>query len=89
MGYMTDLYGALADPTRRRILELLNDRERSVTELVERFTLTQPAISKHLVVLAAAGLVRPRREGRRRVYALRRNGLEPIRAWLELLDAEA
>jgi DNA-binding transcriptional ArsR family regulator len=84
---MSDPYSALAEPTRRRILELLHGRERSVSELVERFTLTQPAVSKHLLVLREAGLVAVRRDGRRRVYALRPEGLEQIRAWLELLDA--
>jgi DNA-binding transcriptional ArsR family regulator len=73
----------LVDPTRRRILELLFQRERSVGELVARFTLTQPAISRHLGALRAAGLVTVRRDGRRRVYRLRAEPLAELLDWLE------
>ncbi len=73
----------LVDPTRRRILELLLQRERSVGELVDRFTLTQPAISRHLGALRAAGLVTVRRDGRRRVYRLRTEPLAELVDWLE------
>jgi DNA-binding transcriptional ArsR family regulator len=73
----------LVDPTRRRILELLLQRERSVGELVARFTLTQPAISRHLGALRAAGLVTVRRDGRRRVYRLRADPLGELVDWLE------
>ena len=73
----------LADPTRRRILELLLARERSVGELVARFTLTQPAISRHLRALLAAGLVTVRRDGRRRLYRLRTEPLAELADWLE------
>ncbi|MGD0385025.1 MAG: metalloregulator ArsR/SmtB family transcription factor [Solirubrobacteraceae bacterium] len=73
----------LADPTRRRILELLLQRERSVGELVARFTLTQPAISRHLAALRAAGLVTVRRDGRLRVYRLRAEPLAELADWLE------
>jgi DNA-binding transcriptional ArsR family regulator len=73
----------LVDPTRRRMLELLLQRERSVGELVARFTLTQPAISRHLGALRAAGLVTVRRDGRRRVYRLRPEPLTELVDWLE------
>lgn len=76
---------ALVDPSRRRILELLADRERSVGELVARFTLTQPAVSGHLRVLREAGLVDVRADGARRVYSLRRGRLDELVAWLERL----
>ncbi len=77
----------LADPTRRRIVELLLQRERSVGELVARFTLTQPAISRHLGALRAAGLVTVRRDGRRRVYRLRAQPLAELADWLEPYQA--
>ena len=78
-------FEALSDPTRRRILELLRDRERSVGELVERFTLSQPAISRHLRVLLDAGLVDVTRQGAERRYRLRPQGLVSVREWLDRL----
>ncbi len=65
---MSDIFRALADPTRRRILELVRDRERPVNDLLETFRVTQSAISQHLRVLREAGLVRLRRAGRQRLY---------------------
>ena len=75
-------FNALSDPARRRILELLRQRERSVGELVERLTLSQPGVSKHLRVLRDAGLVRVRADGRRRWYGLRAEPLAELDAWL-------
>jgi DNA-binding transcriptional ArsR family regulator len=63
-------FKALADPTRRAILKLLGRRARAVNEIVEAFALSQPAISRHLAVLRAAGLVSATREGQSVVYAL-------------------
>jgi DNA-binding transcriptional ArsR family regulator len=80
-----DPYLAVADPTRRRILELLSERERSVGELVERFTLSQPTISGHLRVLREAGLVSPRPDGARRLYAIDRARLGELAGWLAAL----
>jgi DNA-binding transcriptional ArsR family regulator len=79
------IFGALDDPTRRGILHLLARRERAAGELLERFPLSQPALSKHLRVLREAGLVRVRREGTRRVYSVNREGLESVREWLDRL----
>jgi len=76
-------YAALAEPSRRRILDLLRVGERSVTELVEGVGLSQPGVSKHLRVLREAGLVGSRAEGKRRVYALRPEPLAEVDAWLE------
>jgi DNA-binding transcriptional ArsR family regulator len=73
----------LAEPTRRRILDLLRERERSVGELVDRLTLSQPGVSKHLRVLRDAGLVQVRIEAQRRWYGLRPEPLTEIDAWLE------
>lgn len=74
---------ALADPTRRRIVELLARRERTTGELVEAFDVSAPAISQHLNVLRAAGLVTTRAEGQTRIQSLNPAGLDEIGAWLE------
>jgi DNA-binding transcriptional ArsR family regulator len=73
----------LAEPNRRRILELLRDGERPVGELVERMQLTQPAVSKHLRVLKEAGLVAVRADAQRRLYRVRPEPLADLDAWLE------
>jgi DNA-binding transcriptional ArsR family regulator len=75
-------FGALSDPARRLILELLRERERPVNELVERLRLSQPGVSKHLRVLREAGLVSVRPDGRRRWYGLRAEPLAELDAWL-------
>src|SRR4051795_6268222 len=64
-------YAALAEPSRRHILDLLRVREHSVTELVAHLDLSQPGVSKHLKVLREAGLVQARAEGKVRWYGLR------------------
>jgi DNA-binding transcriptional ArsR family regulator len=65
-----DVYQAIADPTRRHILELLAESERPVKELIGAFRVSQPAISQHLKVLRDAGLVRTRRQGTQICYSL-------------------
>ena len=75
-------FNALADPARRRILELLRERERPVNELVERLKLSQPGVSKHLRVLRKAGLVRVRPDGQQRWYGLRAEPLAELDEWL-------
>jgi DNA-binding transcriptional ArsR family regulator len=72
----------LAEPNRRRILDLVRDRPRPVGELVKELGLTQPGTSKHLRVLREAGLVEVRPDGRRRLYALRPEPLAELDAWL-------
>lgn len=80
-------FRALADGTRRRILESLRDRERSVNELVEGLDASsQPALSQHLKVLREAGLVTVRRDGRRQMYALDPRPLTEVRDWLAHFD---
>lgn len=74
---------ALADPTRRRIVELLAQRERTAGELVEEFDVSAPAISQHLNVLREAGLVVTRAEGQTRIQSLDPAGLDELAAWLE------
>lgn len=72
----------LADPVRRRILDLLLERPRPVGELVEQLGLSQPGTSKHLRVLREAGLVQARQDAQRRWYELRPEPLTEIDAWL-------
>jgi DNA-binding transcriptional ArsR family regulator len=74
---------AIADPTRRRIVELLAQRDRSAGELVDEFDLSAPAISQHLNVLREAGLVTTRAEGQSRIQTLNPDGLREIDDWLE------
>ena len=79
---MATTFEALADPTRRRILDLLRERPHAVGELVDRLELSQPLISKHLRVLREVGLVRVRQDAQRRWYELRTEPLVEIDAWL-------
>ena len=79
----TTTFEVLAEPTRRRILDLLHPGERSVGDLVDRLGLSQPGVSKHLRVLRDAGLVAVRREAQRRWYRIRPEPLAEIDAWLE------
>jgi DNA-binding transcriptional ArsR family regulator len=74
---------AIADPTRRRIVELLAARDRTAGELVGEFDVSASAISQHLKVLREAGLVTVRAEGQSRVQALNPDGLGELEAWLE------
>jgi DNA-binding transcriptional ArsR family regulator len=76
-------YAALAEPNRRRILDLLRDGERCVNDLTARLKISQPGVSKHLRVLRQAGLVDVRAQGRTRWYRLRAQPLAEVDAWLE------
>jgi DNA-binding transcriptional ArsR family regulator len=76
-------FAALGDDTRRSILESLSERERSVSELVPMFGISQPAVSQHLRVLREAGLVDVRAEAQRRYYRARPEGFRVIELWLE------
>jgi DNA-binding transcriptional ArsR family regulator len=78
-----DALAALADPTRRELVELLAAGELAAGELAHRFPVSRPAISRHLRVLREAGLVRVRTEGRRRLYALDPGPLRELDDWLE------
>jgi DNA-binding transcriptional ArsR family regulator len=73
---------ALADPTRRRILELVADGERSAGEIASHFATSRPGVSRHLRVLRDAGLVRVREDGQRRLYSLDAAPLAELDAWL-------
>lgn len=82
-----DVYAAIADPTRRRILRLLNESELSVNALAEQFTVTRPAVSQHLGVLREAGLVVYRRDGRTRYYRTNAEPLREVIDWVAYFDA--
>jgi len=77
-----DAFEALADPTRRRILEMLAERELAAGEIARRFDMTPPAVSQHLKILRNAELVSVRNDAQRRMYALEPRGLADLDAWL-------
>ena len=78
-----DTFTALAEPTRRRILEELRDAERSVNELVDALAVHQPTMSKHLKVLRDGGLVSFRVAAQRRLYRVEAGPLQALDEWLE------
>lgn len=80
---MADLVVAVAEPSRRRLLQLLGHGEQTVTQLAGNFTVSRSAISQHLGVLAALGLVISRREGRYQYYRLNAGGMAALRAQLD------
>jgi DNA-binding transcriptional ArsR family regulator len=80
---MAATFTVLAEPTRRRILDLLREEERPVGELVDTLSISQPGVSKHLRILREAGLVDVRADAQRRLYRLRPEPLVEIDAWLE------
>ena len=79
---MSNAFEVVAEPSRRRILELLRDDDRPVNDLVVELGLSQPAVSKHLRVLRDAGLVDVRRDAQRRIYRLVPEPLVEIDDWL-------
>jgi DNA-binding transcriptional ArsR family regulator len=78
-----DPFPALAEPSRRRMVELLGHGERPAGAIAGEFDLTPAAVSQHLKVLREAGLVRVRVDGQRRIYSLDPDGLAAVDAWLE------
>lgn len=76
------VFEAIGDPARRRMMELLDERERSIGELVIALQMTRHAVSAHLETLREAGVAHVRADGRRRWYALRAAPLEELGAWL-------
>ena len=77
------MFEAIADPTRRALLlRLATEGEKNVTELLEPFSISQPAISKHLRILREARLVRSRKQGREMVYEIQAHKLQEVRDWV-------
>lgn len=83
MTYAQNSFAALADPTRRLVFERLGAGPAAVGEISHGLPVSRPAVSQHLKVLKAAGLVTDRPEGTRRVYQIDPRGLGAIRAWLD------
>jgi DNA-binding transcriptional ArsR family regulator len=79
---VTATFEVLAEPNRRRILDLLRDSERPVGDLVAALAVSQPAVSKHLRVLRDAGMVQARADAQRRLYRIRPEPLAELDAWL-------
>ena len=79
---------AIAEPRRRRILQLVWERELAAGEIASQFDVTRPAISQHLSVLKEAGLVDERRNGTQRLYRARPQGLAELRAFLDAFWGE-
>jgi DNA-binding transcriptional ArsR family regulator len=77
-----DPFNAVAEPKRRKVLEVLGTQELSVNEIVERLGWNQPMVSKHLGVLKEVGLVSERRMGRKRLYRVNAERLKPIYDWV-------
>src|SRR4051812_49414577 len=88
MEEVPEILAALAEPNRRRIVELLDAAPRSVGEVADALALRQPQATKHLQALERAGLVTVHPLGRRRIYALRREPLRGLRSWLERFDGD-
>src|SRR5580765_6057893 len=80
---METAFKALAEPRRRRILTLVRDGELSVGEIASHFEISRPAVSQHLAVLREAGLVDERRNGTKRLYRARPEGLAELKAFLD------
>jgi DNA-binding transcriptional ArsR family regulator len=78
----TDVFNAVGDPHRRAILDALLTGEKSVGAIVDQVSMPQPHVSRHLRVLSEVALVRCRAEGRRRLYRLAPNQLQPLHAWV-------
>ena len=76
-------FDVLAEPTRRQILDLVRDEERSVNELVLDLDMSQPAVSKHLRILRDSGFVRSRVAGQRRMYRVEPKAFVEVEDWLE------
>ena len=77
-----DVYAVLADPTRRRIIELLSDRVRTAGEIADRFPTSRPAVSRHLRVLRESGVITSVRDAQHRVYTLNPGALDDVAAWI-------
>jgi DNA-binding transcriptional ArsR family regulator len=78
-----DPFEALGDPTRREILRLLSDGDKPVREIADALPISRPAVSRHLRLLKDAGMVSEQPDGTRRIYHLRDEGMEAVRAYLE------
>ncbi|WP_372631391.1 ArsR/SmtB family transcription factor [Cohnella sp.] len=81
-----DVFQAISDPTRRSVLRLLGDRELPLNAISSHFPMTRPAVSKHLRILAEAGLVKERKVGRETRYRLDADPLRELKSWLAFYE---
>ncbi|EIT84961.1 ArsR family transcriptional regulator [Fictibacillus macauensis ZFHKF-1] len=79
---MLAAFKALSDPNRRKIVELLSEQDRTVTEIAEHFTISQPSISQHLALLKSSGLLEARKEGKYIVYSLNMTVFQEVLKWM-------
>ena len=82
MNTQFNLFHALADPTRLRIVEAMKSGECAVGDIVERMDIHQSGVSRHLRILAEAGIVQMRPDGQKRLYSLRKEAFDELEAWL-------
>ena len=82
MEAQTALFQALADPVRLRIVEAMKSGEHAVADIVEQMDIHQSGVSRHLRILAEAGIVQMRPDGQRRLYSLRKDAFDQLEAWV-------
>jgi DNA-binding transcriptional ArsR family regulator len=87
MHQASEIFRALADPTRLAVFETVAAQELSVSELTQRFAVSQPAISQHLAALRLSGLVQQRRQGRQIYYRADPAGMKPLFSWISRHEA--
>lgn len=78
---MNDAFKALSDPTRRKILDLLKDRDRTAGEIADHFNMTKPSISQHLKLLKNAGLIQDEKQGQFIIYSLHTTVFQELISW--------
>ncbi len=81
-----DSFRALADPTRRAILQMLRDQDMSIAQVSDHFDMTRAAVKKHLTVLSDGGLIKVHSVGRTRINKINPQGLAPVLDWLSFFD---
>jgi DNA-binding transcriptional ArsR family regulator len=81
-----DVFQAIADPTRRRVLHLLSEKEMPISEIISHFPISRTAIAKHLHILAEAELISGRKEGREKIYRLQPQSFQELQQWLSYFD---
>jgi len=79
---LNDTFKALSDPTRRKILDLLKERDMTAGEIAEHFTMTKPSISNHLNILKQAGLITDERQGQHILYSLNTTVFQDVMKWV-------
>lgn len=82
-----DVFQGIADPTRRKILQLLTSHDMSIASITSKFPITRNAINKHLTILLEAGLVEKEKSGRETLFMLKLNPLREIKDWLSFFDS--